>query len=1019
MHVCGINLCLVKCLTMTLLGLYGAVNGQTTSSGVSGNSTGFVPSGVDGDSVMVSASVDGGVTGMGSAGQNTGVQTTAPPGGVWPTPCHVLPSDRYLVNKVRELVARKAKLIEYNIHFPDYDYNPLRDNSTWSYQADVWARVSRLQGQTLLSLAFNYGVLSLMTLTFGTEYLHINMTDTPKKCFDGLSETLKVATMTHIMIRDFQDVRNATFVEDERICHEVIDNDHGYGKFRDRCCYISRVTHTDECTTDITNIWLSFLFAMLVFVKFAILLFGPLWFVDLIDSSAMDNIPYIVKLKEKLKKKFYLLRPENPLPPLRYKHVLNLRRERNYPKLTKSVQDKPVGEIFDAEINQFDILVSYKRLLPETKVPVGLLHSLGRSLFLCKMKTLAPCQPCCDSNLLHPCSTRHLPWYALLKKVGLISLVFIVPLPMYVRVVVYYLYESEEVEHRADAMSKMGLHQAYEGSLIHFLRPHHPLFIMVYISYFLACIVLGLSFYIPQGNYLRQIIIKSFKDLRSMSFRKPLGMVVANILWPFRKCGCLGCILALVYWPVAVPISLAVAVMYAFPIFYVTFRMMYNARASVMITKKHSFKKYAVHNESDNTIKLFETERLLQGMGSGTDEEAGEEEEMVEMVDSRSRRSSVTEMVRGYVSSRHHIVGIVITVSLCIVAMLAVLLALSECIGFLVEMAVFTLMGIIVNAGSLLKFISLLLLVIIYSYDCYNNVYKRYMKLSKALFSEVKGRIKDLSEVTSLPSYLQENRGFKSVENSEQADYEMPDDLTDQKKLPKHWMLNDLILFIDNEDMPRIPVQLFEEVCGIRVAGAPGPVYKSLLEATQQFIKIVFFLFIVFLIILSFGNVYQVSETNKTMATLFGGLLPLILRNFMQPARPDPELGTVSFKSKLDEIIINFRQNWPIFDFPFQLETPDEEEDGDGKEGDKEQTPDATGGTEGAEGGAIEDVDGTAQEGKKPEEEKTEAEEKYDVDIIVWLPEVKDADWPEVWSDIEEEVLNSKPRDNNNLIHDV
>jgi len=73
-------------------------------------------------------------------------------------------------------------------------------------------------------------------------------------------------------------------------------------------------------------------------------------------------------------------------------------------------------------------------------------------------------------------------------------------------------------------------------------------------------------------------------------------------------------------------------------------------------------------------------------------------------------------------------------------------------------------------------------------------VEKRYLKLNKTLFAEVKSRIKDLETVTSLPSYLQENRGFKSQELNEQAAYEMPDDICE--KPARHWMINDLVLFI-------------------------------------------------------------------------------------------------------------------------------------------------------------------------------------------------------------------------------
>ena len=121
---------------------------------------------------------------------------------------------------------------------------------------------------------------------------------------------------------------------------------------------------------------------------------------------------------------------------------------------------------------------------------------------------------------------------------------------------------------------------------------------------------------------------------------------------------------------------------------------------------------------------------------------------------------------------------------------------------------------------------------------------------------QVKGRIKDLETVTSLPSFLQENRGFKSQELSEQAEYETSDDVAD--KPARHWLINDLVLFIDNEDMPRIPRKLFEDVCRINVAGVPGPIYRGHLDAMKQFLRIVVFIFFVFIIILSFGSLYRV-----------------------------------------------------------------------------------------------------------------------------------------------------------------
>ena len=249
---------------------------------------------------------------------------------------------------------------------------------------------------------------------------------------------------------------------------------------------------------------------------------------------------------------------------------------------------------------------------------------------------------------------------------------------------------------------------------------------------------------------------------------------------------------------------------------------------------------------------------------------------------------------------------------------------MSEVIGCLVEIVVFTIMGCIVNASALLKYVMLILMILVYCGDCFNNMEKKYLKMNRALFNEVKFRIKDLEEVTSLPASLQENFAFKAQELNQQASYECPDNVAINPA--NHWMINDLVLFVDNEDTPRIPVQLFHDVIQIRVAGVPGPIYRGHIEAFQQLSKIVLFVVFVFLVVLSFGSVHKISATNQTLATLVGGFLPRMLRMFLAPPRPEVELGTVYFKSKMDEIIKNFCQYWPIYDLPFEV-VKDEDND--------------------------------------------------------------------------------------------
>ena len=125
-------------------------------------------------------------------------------------------------------------------------------------------------------------------------------------------------------------------------------------------------------------------------------------------------------------------------------------------------------------------------------------------------------------------------------------------------------------------------------------------------------------------------------------------------------------------------------------------------------------------------------------------------------------------------------------------------------------------------------------------------------------------------------------------------------------------------------------------MCQIRVAGSPGPVYRSLLEATRKFLMIVLFLLFVFIVVLSFGETYNISSTNQMLATMAGGFMPFMFRNIFRPSNPEVETNLLSFKSKLEEVIKHFCQTWPMYDLVFDVEEePKSDHDDDKDDGSK------------------------------------------------------------------------------------
>jgi len=501
------------------------------------------------------------------------------------------------------------------------------------------------------------------------------------------------------------------------------------------------------------------------------------------------------------------------------------------------------------------------------------------------------------------------------------------------RLVVFYVFEYEELEKRKRAIEMGRLKESLESSLMHYFTPTHWVFVCMYVLYVVTAVALAFISQKGKDHRVKKVIVNSFRELKSLNFTDSLSLIASNMVWPLKNFGALGCCIGIIYWPAAIVGSVAVAAVYLLPTLYLTFRMGYHSKlAAVVMTRKSNNIKYKVRVKPDLGVYRFQTENLLRNVAvnrpgnSEFDISRGDLDHIVPMEHMLDEVASIKSTKIPYPEfSWLRISKYVFCAFLSILTLYSIVLILSEVIGCLVEIIVFTIMGCIVNASALLKYVMLILMILVYCGDCFNNMQKKYLKMNRALFNEVKFRIKDLEKVTSLPSSLQENCAFKAQELNEQADYEASDDVA--RKPPNHWMINDLVLFVDSEDTPRIPIQLFNDVIRIRVAGVPGPIYRGHIEALRQLSKIVLFVLFVFLVVLSFGSVHKISATNQTLATLVGGFLPRMLRMFLAPPRPEVELGTVSFKSKMDEVIKNFCQYWPIYDLPFEIVKDEDDEE--------------------------------------------------------------------------------------------
>ncbi len=921
--------------------------------------------------------------------------------------CHLKPVTPHLYEEITELLKYQAKLVEYIFTFKNHTDNPMLVNAEYTYKANQWARVSHSHGLTILSLAFNYGILSLMTLSFGVVTKPIELEEEPYGCILKLNEYDRIQVMLYILLRDFQPDGEINVYEGEAVCHQMIKNEDGFAKFTDQCCYKKLTTGDIICTIDSLNKWLKILETLIAVFTLVVFLFAPILLTKFFYAQTLNVVRYIVKLKEPMYKTICVCRG-TPAVDVMSTFVLDFRHKKHFYRCKNLTRQLPENTIIPVKIDEYDILVNYAKLLPENNVPVGILSSVSNAIFMCKLNELEAFQDCCEANLFG-CfrETDPFPWFNMCTLIGRVFLVLFMPMPFYVRLACYYMFENPEVMARTDAAANVGLPVAFDYKLMQFLTPIHPIFITIYIIYFITGMTFAIVSTSKKKSHFHKIVTDSLKDLLNISWLSSFEMMIKNILWPFKKMGMFGFFIGLIYWPIVLPLCLVVCILFCVPLIFFSFRLLC-----------HSLGIASTDDPARQQHLPGELKQTPTGM------QLLEANELIDNIAKKSWRNNRLTRQLNKVGIPRMMLNCALAL-VCIATVLAATLMFTEVAWFILNICIFTMMGLIVNARKVLKYGTLIVLVILYSYDCFNDVYKQYLKLNKALFGEIKGRIKDIMEVTSLPSHLQENMGFKAVEVSEQADYEADDDISQDKNY--HWIINDLVLFVDNDDFPRIPKKLFEDVCQIKVPGSPGPVYLSLLCAAGKFVAIIVFLVFVFIVVLSFGTMYQVSGTNQMLATMAGGFAPMMFSKVLKPASPDIELGSVSFKSKLEEIITNFWQIWPMFDLPIELEEKEEEEEGDDESDNDDKKKDDTDKKDKKKDkdnndkkskkqstiGRISPSDLTAVDQSFNEDEiKNKLAEMKSVrpangqfvDVVIILPEkdIPDEEWLKEWSSISE-----------------
>nr|XP_034306724.1 uncharacterized protein LOC117682688 [Crassostrea gigas] len=807
--------------------------------------------------------------------------------------CTVKPVSEMVRHDIKELLDAGAKLIIFNLNFQNHSGKLPGEDESDIYKPFLWERSTGRHGQGILFLKTGFEILSLSTLTYGTEKMKVELLEDPVGCL--LNRTIWEIEngLRHILLNDFQEISpngsGGSLGDNEHICNMHIKNDEQRAVFYHICCrkYAKGETVCQELVKDF---WVQMLLYSIYIMNLLVIMFCPYlipkpWYQDKYQNLKFELFDCKNEIEILVKKTGKKL--GTPVP----KNVVDFDSLSSMNSFKKQLKKMDYEKIYSMRLSKIYLDVKRKRLIPPNDVPVGIIKSIYDSFFRCRIRERKSLKSCCHSSIFEPFQksslrVTHIKWYHCLKELMLIVSFVLAIVPWIIRIAIFYWYEDNELNDRDKAARdrKLDFHYAYfPGSLISFLTPVHIVFLFCYAVLALDAVLFGILeiFTSEIKRNLELVLRKCFRDMHESSYSKSVGWAVRTMLYPLKKYGVLGLVVVGIYWLFVLPVIVVVLAFYSIPTLNIAIRLL--CHLFIVLSPKFKFVTTLKEKIGFQSILRIETVTRLPG-----------------------KQKHLFRFVQFIVNL------------LSLLALLSCVLLVVEVIVFFVEIMVYTLIGIILNASQTLKYVSLLFMLTLYARDCFGGVTKKYQAFNDAINKAILAKVKkDVDKVA-----------WRTADEQPHTAFQVSVDDHGNESTPKNpylclsngvlkWNIPQLLLFLDNNDTPYIPRTFFFKAAYMDHVGCPGSLYKNLIRAMRQFVTIILFLLFVVVVVMAFGNEYSVSGVNQMLATLAGGFLPWIFRNvlFKPPADIEIDTSSLGFQNMFDDVIKNHKQNWPVTDF--------------------------------------------------------------------------------------------------------
>ncbi|XP_053374802.1 uncharacterized protein LOC128547102 [Mercenaria mercenaria] len=259
---------------------------------------------------------------------------------------------------------------------------------------------------------------------------------------------------------------------------------------------------------------------------------------------------------------------------------------------------------------------------------------------------------------------------------------------------------------------------------------------------------------------------------------------------------------------------------------------------------------------------------------------------------------------------------------LCLEVIFLFILIVNGCVIFYINCFAYAMIGLLLNYDDVFKYVCLISLFLVYGYNCFNNIHKRYSYFSKLLSRKLQGKIVNQF---NLDDQEEENDPINTAHIVSSFSYQQPNEIcfTYLHRDWLYWRARRLVYFLDRSEAiptPYISKQFFGEMNSIKNSVCPGSQYILYLKACRDFIIVVIFLLFVLIVIFALGRAHDLSSGVQTIVAIVGGFLPFVFEKFFSKShiRNMSEIENSLWEKILENRIDIFEELWKVRDIEVQ-----------------------------------------------------------------------------------------------------